>query len=58
MGRPGAIVTHMNSHGWIFCGAYSAVTEFVVFSKHSQSSLCSQVCRLAGAGDRVATGLV
>ena len=30
MGRPGAIVTRMNPHGWIFCGA---------------DSICYRVCR-------------
>jgi hypothetical protein len=58
MGRPGAIVTRMNPHGWIFCGADSICYRVCRFSAklHSQSSSAPRP--VAGAGDPVATGLV
>jgi hypothetical protein len=59
MAAPAPIVTRMNSHGWIFCGADSVCYKACRFEQTPLAIIfCSQVCRVVGAGDRVATGLV
>jgi hypothetical protein len=60
MGRPGIIVTRMNSHGWIFCGSRLSLLQSLSFSAklHSQSSSAPRSVVMAGAGDPVAPGLV
>ena len=60
MGRPGAIVTRMNSHGWIFCGADSVCYRVCRFQQNSTRNrlLLPGLSWMAGAGDPVATSLV
>ena len=60
MGRPGAIVTRMNSHGWIFLRRRLSLLQSLSFSAklHSHSSSAPRSIVMAGAGDPVATGLV